>query len=200
MTGLEKIIDQILLDARTKAEGELEDAKSQAEKILTQAEAESLKLAADINRKSELEMENYKKSAASANDLYRRSQMLKNKQEVISDMIQSAYETVCNMDTDAYFSMLEKLVAKNVSKATGVLYLSDYDLKRIPEGFRQRVSEIGRNAGGSLTVSEEGKPIENGFVLVYEGIEDNCTIKALFDANRDRMQDLVHNLLYRKEV
>lgn len=200
MTGLEKIIDQILLDAKAKAEAELADAKAQADDIIAQAEAEAKKLAEDINRKSELEVENYKKSAASANDLYRRTEVLKNKQEVISDIIQSAYETVCSMDEDTYFTMLEKMVEKNVSNAAGVLYLSHNDLKRIPAGFEQRVSEIGRNAGGSLEVSKEGKPIENGFVLVYGGIEDNCTIKALFDAKRDAMQDLVHNLLYRKEV
>lgn len=200
MTGLEKIIDQILLDAKAKADEELEGAKLQAEEILAQADAEAKKLAEDINRRSELEVENYKKSAASANDLYRRTEVLKNKQEVISRIIQKAYERVCGLDADSYFAMLEKMVAKNVSAQAGVLYLSEKDMGKIPEGFEQRVSQIAENAGGTLSVSKEGKPIENGFVLVYGGIEDNCTIKALFDAKRDQMQDMVHNLLYRKGV
>ena len=96
--------------------------------------------------------------------------------------------------------MLEKMLAKNVVAQDGILCLSEKDLNRMPEGFADRVSEIAKAAGGTLVISQTGKDIENGFVLVYGGIEDNCSIKALFDAKRDDMQDTVNALLYRKEA
>ena len=49
---------------------------------------------------------------------------------------------------------------------------------------------------GSLKVSKEGKNIENGFVLVYGGIEENCTLRAMFDAKRDELSDKVHRMLF----
>ncbi len=36
--------------------------------------------------------------------------------------------------------------------------------------------------------------IDNGFILAYGGIEENCTIRAMFDAKRDELSDIVHRL------
>lgn len=200
MTGLEKIIDQILADAKTKADEITATAQAEADQILADAKQQAGKITADIQKKSETDVENYKKSAASANDLYRRTEVLKAKQEVISHMIQAAYEKVCAMEPAGYFAMLEKMLAKNVVAQDGILCLSQKDLNRMPEGFSDTVSEIAKKAGGTLEISQTGKNIENGFVLVYGGIEDNCSIKAMFDAKRDQMQDTVNALLYRKEA
>lgn len=38
--------------------------------------------------------------------------------------------------------------------------------------------------------------IDNGFILAYGGIEENCTIRAMFDAKRDELSDIVHRLLF----
>lgn len=200
MTGLEKIIQQILQDAQTQADEHIAQAKASADNILADAKVQAEQVVADIQKKSDKDVENHKKSAASANDLYRRTEVLKSKQEVISHVIQTAYESVCGMDADRYFAMLERIIAKNVTNQEGQLCLSEKDLNRMPAGFADRVSELAKNAGGVLTISPTGKQIENGFVLVYGGIEDNCTMKALFDANYDEMQDIVHALLYGKEA
>ena len=38
--------------------------------------------------------------------------------------------------------------------------------------------------------------MEGGFVLVYGGVEQNCSFAALFDAARDSLQDKLHALLF----
>ena len=35
-------------------------------------------------------------------------------------------------------------------------------------------------------ISEEARKIDGGFILVYGGIEENCTIKAVFDDEKRR--------------
>ena len=50
--------------------------------------------------------------------------------------------------------------------------------------------------GGSLTLSDEARPIGGGFLLVYGGIEENCTIKAVFDSKREELSDRVNRLLF----
>ena len=38
--------------------------------------------------------------------------------------------------------------------------------------------------------------MEGGFVLVYGGVEQNCSFAALFDTARDSLQDKLHALLF----
>ena len=51
-------------------------------------------------------------------------------------------------------------------------------------------------AGGSLTVSPEAAPIDNGFILKYGGIEENCSLRALFSSMKDQLQDKVNAALW----
>ena len=39
----------------------------------------------------------------------------------------------------------------------------------------------------ALQISAEERKIENGFVLAYGGIEENCTLQAMFDAEKRRI-------------
>lgn len=200
MTGLEKIIDQILADANREAESIIADAKKQAEEILADADRESDRITAGIRKKSEADVSNYQKRVQSSNDLYRRTETLRTKQEVIAEVISQAYEKVCSMDTETYFGMLEKMIEKYALAQDGEICFSGKDLQRMPKGFEEKIGAAAKKAGGSLTLSREGKKIDNGFVLVYGGIEENCTLRAMFDARRDEMQDTVHALLYGKEA
>ena len=196
MTGLEKITDQILADAGQEAEEIISRAEAQAEAVLAEAGREAEKITAGIRKKSAADVENHRNRVASANDLYRRTEILRRKQEVIAQVIEAAYEKVCSMDAEPYFGMLEKMIEKYALAQDGEICFSRRDLKRMPEDFKKRIAAAARNAGGALTLSEQSRDIENGFILVYGGIEENCTIRALFDSRRDAMQDQVNALLF----
>ncbi len=200
MTGLEKIIDQILAEAKAQAESVAADADRQAEEILADSRKEAERITDGIRKKSASDVENYKKRVQSANDLYRRTETLKSKQEVIAQVIARAYEKVCGMDADAYFGMLEKMIEKYALAQDGEIYFSEKDLRALPAGFEKKIHAAAKAAGGSLKLSAVGKNIENGFILVYGGMEENCTIRAMFDARRDEMQDTVNALLFGKEA
>ena len=45
-------------------------------------------------------------------------------------------------------------------------------------------------------MSRETRDIPNGFVLVYGGVEENCTLKAMFEAKRDELADKVNHLIF----
>ncbi len=45
-------------------------------------------------------------------------------------------------------------------------------------------------------LKKEPKAIPDGFVLVYGGVEENCTLKALFDVKKDQLQDKVNEILF----
>lgn len=128
--------------------------------------------------------------------MQRRTKVLAAKQDVIKEVLNEAYESLTGMEADAYFAMLLKMLGKYALPQDGEIFFSARDLKRMPAGFQDEVKKAAESQNGSLTVSEEGRNIENGFILAYGGIEENCTLQAMFDAKRDELSDKVHHLLF----
>ena len=44
-------------------------------------------------------------------------------------------------------------------------------------------------------MAKQPRPIDGGFILVYGGVEENCSIEALFYAEQERLQDKVQAFL-----
>lgn len=196
MTGLEKMKSQILDEAKALAGSKIREAESQASEILGAAKEEADKTADSISRKSEAEIANYKERVASSIDLQKRTGILSAKQEVIADVLGKSYEAVRAMDTDAYFALLEKMLDKYALAQEGEIYFSAADMVRMPSGFKAKVSKIAEGKGGKLTIAGEDKKVPDGFILVYGGVEENCTLKAMFDARKDELSDKIHQLLF----
>ena len=200
MAGLEKIIDQILADAQQQADEIVAQANAEAAQIVSDAKARADETVSASQKRSEADADSYEKRIESSNDLYRRTQTLRAKQEMISEVLSDAYERVLAMDDASYFDMLEKAVASYARPQEGQIIIAAKDRAKMPQDFAQRVEKAAQAAGGSLTLSEEERNIENGFILVYGGIEENCTIRALFDVKKEQLQDLIGSRLYGKEA
>jgi V/A-type H+-transporting ATPase subunit E len=199
MTGLEKIKNQILEEAGQKASDKRSAAEAKAEEILNTARDQAGRIAAQMEERSAADAKNYRERIKSSCDLKRRTMILEAKQEIISQVIEKAYQSLQEADAEEYFSMMEKLLCSSVQKGDGKMYLSAKDLERMPKGFADQAAEIARDKGGTLVVEKEAKAMDGGFILVYGGIEENCTWRALFDANHERLQDIAHEYLWRDE-
>ncbi len=196
MAGIDKMKSQILDEAQALAQTRISEAKAQADEILNQARAEAKKNQESISKKSEADVAAYKERIESSTDLQRRTKILKAKQGEIADVIDQAYASFETMDPQTYFSMMAKLLEKYALPEEGELFFSSADLARMPAGFEEQAKKIAEEKGGSLTLSKEGKQIENGFVLAYGGIEENCTLEAMFDSRRDELSDIVQGILF----
>lgn len=196
MSGLEKMKSQILDEANHSAEEHLAKAKTEAEAILNTAKAEAEAESQKISQKSEAEVQAYAERIKSSCDMNRKKALLQAKQEIIGDVLAQAYDRVLNLDDDAYFDMIRKILAQYVQPGSGSIYFSKKDLARMPEGFETEIQETAKRKGGTLTLSREPKEMTGGFILVYGGIEENCTMKAMFDSRRDELSDHVHELLF----
>ncbi len=196
MTGLEKMKSQILEEAKAAADNKIAEAKAKASEITSQAEAEAAKITETIAHKSEVQVANYKDRAASSGDLQRRTKILAAKQEIIAEVLDKAYQSLTTMNEDEYFAMLLKMLDKYALPENGEIFFSKADLGRMPAGFEAEAAKAAEAKGGSLVVSKEGRKIENGFVLAYGGIEENCTLQAMFDAKRDELSDKVQRILF----
>ena len=196
MAGLDKMTRQILEEAKAAADAKIEDATARAEEIISQANEEAARTSESISRKSEAEVANYRERVLSSIDLQKRTKILSAKQELIGEILDKSYESLAGMAADQYFDMLLKLLDKYVLPQEGEIYFSYADLKRMPKGYGAEVKKLSEARGGSLKVSEEGRNIENGFVLAYGGIEENCTLRAMFDEKKETLSDKVRELLF----
>lgn len=196
MAGIDNITGEILQEARTRADRLIGEAEKNAEASRQNAEEEIRKMKAASDAKAEKDAADYAKRIDSQIAMRKRQAILAARQEIIDGVIESAYGKLNNLDDAGYFSLLEKLIKKNVRAEDGVLLLSAGDLGRMPEGFAEKAAAAAKEAGGSLRISSEAANIENGFLLRYGGIDENCTLKALFREKRDQLQDQVRKALW----
>ena len=196
MAGIDKIVNEILAEARAQADKILGEARDKAAKAEEDAIAGSEEYKAKRAQEAAAKADAIRVRAESQAMLEKRQAMLGVKQGIIDEVIEKAYSTLAGQDSQAYFGMIGKLLGKAVRSGDGEICFSADDLKRLPEGFAAVVNGIASEKGGSLRVSEEAAPIENGFLLKYGGIEENCSLKALFTSMRDRLQDKVNEALW----
>ena len=114
---------------------------------------------------------------------------------MIHELLEKSRQTMETLPAAEYFANLLKLIRRYALPQEGEILFSQRDLDRLPSGFEQELAQA-LPAGGSLKVSREPRKIDGGFVLVYGGVEQNCSFAALFDAAKDRLQDKLHALLF----
>ena len=196
MAGLSTILEEIRRDGREKAEELITAAKAEAEEILGAANGKAADTAAKAEETAAQESERISARYASYADTKRKQALLSAKQDMISSCIAKAQERILTQDAGAYFAMLKKMFSERLRAGDGILYFSEQDLARLPEGFREEVSGMAKDAGGTVTVSGETRKIDGGFVLAYGGIEENCGVSAMFEEKSEQFSDAVQKLLF----
>ena len=199
-------MEQQLGAARQRAEAQKQLAAEQKALTLAQAEEEAAQIAQEARSRGEAraqEIANQTKEQAksiqsraeSAAALQKRQSVLAAKQAIIHELLEKSRQTMETLPAAEYFANLLKLIRRYALPQEGEILFSQRDLDRLPSGFEQELAQA-LPAGGSLKVSREPRKIDGGFVLVYGGVEQNCSFAALFDAAKDRLQDKLHALLF----
>ena len=196
MTGLEKILYQIEEEAKSSADKILENANQEAAGLLAQADATCQEMAEAAKVKAEAVAQDILNKSRSAAAMQRKKDLLTAKQQVIGEVIAKAQQSLYALDDEAYFALIEKMLEKFVLAEEGQIRFNAKDQKRMPAGFDKKVAAIAQKKGGQLTLSKEACEIDGGFLLVYGGIEENCSFAAMFAAEKESLQDKVHTLMF----
>lgn len=198
MSGLDKMTQQILQEAQEQADQLLIDAKEDAQKAVEQARQECEVWEQKAHVSLEKELDEFRARAASSRDLERRRAILEAKQEIIAEMIEKTCERMRQAGVEEYFETLKRMFEKFCHGEDGQMYLSAQDLARVPQEFRDLVAKIAAEKGGSIELQDVPGRIPDGFLLVYGGIEENCTFEAVIESDRSRLQDQVNTMLWRE--
>ena len=196
MTGLEKITSEIKAEAEKSVAATIDKANAEASSILAGAEKEAAEAIEKVNHDVSVRLSASKSTAESAAALRKRRLILEEKQKLIGEVIEEAKNLIYALPDNVYFEKILKLAEKNVSPAEGTIIFNAKDLSRLPADFETKLNVVAVAKGGKLTVSKETRPIDGGFVLLYEGIDQNCSITSLFETHIESVQDKIQKLLF----
>ena len=196
MAGVDRITEEILQEAKAGAQELLGEAKKKAEAVTEQAREEASKIVESGEKEAAALLQQQEERAHSSAAMRLKQAMLAAKQEVIDDIIGKAYEKLAGQEADGYFGMVVALLKKNIHAGDGVICFSKEDLQRLPAGFEKVAGKVESEAGGSLTVDPVPAKIANGFILKYGGVEENCSLNALFAQSKEALRDSVSSILW----
>lgn len=197
MTGLEKILDQIIQNAREKADVIQDQAKVAATERIRRAE-EQLKIkeeeeSARIEEHCHALVER-KTSAAMRKG---RQIILEKKQALIETAVAGAKEKFLEMDTKEYLAFVLRCLEPYQKESSAVLRFvngkGENSLKKISiEEVKKAVLEKFPSIQMGEDIPSEG----GGFILTLGAIEIDMTFAALLREKMDEMRDLANRLLF----
>lgn len=196
MTGLEKMKSQILQEADNTAREMLLKAREDGACIVEGTKKEAKKEAESIHVRSQERITVHRERIEASKKYERRTKMLAAKQEVIADVVGRAYDAVKEMKDSDYFELLLGLLGRCVQSKVGKMYLSVEDYAKLPSDFREKAKAIAKEKGGEILFFAESESVEKGFVLAYDGIEENCMIRSVFESKREKLEDTIRNILF----
>ena len=195
MDGIEKIIDRISGDAQREVDDVLAQARAEADKILSQYQAQAKAEADDILARGQKAAVERGERLASVAQLECRKDVLRAKQEVIEEAFQLAMDKLTQLPQEAYVSLLADLAVEASSKGNEKLIFSVADRARVGKAVVVAANEkLGDK--GQLTLAQETRPMQGGFILSDGAVEVNCTFETLVRLQRGTLSTQVAGVLF----
>ena len=190
MEGKKAIVDRILSDAEEQAKSILKDAKirKQAEQDAARQEAAEYLEKSRRALKSEAENQISRRETVAALDC--RKLLLQAKREVLESVIQAAQKKACKMPKEKYLKVLEKLLKENAETGDEIV-LSE----SAPVGERE-VMALAVCKERKLSFAATVGKFSGGLILVSDKCDKDCSFEALFEANRNELEEEIAGDLF----
>lgn len=199
MTGIEKITNQITQEAEQAALEELTRTTTDCAAIIESAKSEAKKEAEKIIENAKRKASEIEGRAISSAQFDRRNRLLKFKQDYIENVIEWTKTDLSDLDDKEYFAALLELVKIHSRKGNTVICFNKKDLTRVPSDFEAKAFEI---TGQKASLHADPYNISSGFVLLYDGIDINCSFEKIFESMIDDLRDAAGKILFpvKKEI
>lgn len=220
MTGLEKITERILADARADAEATEKTAAEKIAKIRAAGQAQADAIADRERERLEQDCENLILRARSTAEMTRRDLLLEKRAALVDEAFDRAMREIAEMDREKYKNLLVSLLCT----ALAAQYTSEEESMRLygedirPQAYEVKlnlrdlnscgkdlVAMARRRAAGKnyyemferVHVSEKTAPIDGGLLLLCGDIETNCSFSMILAGLREELEPQVGKILFR---
>ena len=193
MSGLDSIIDIIDSQGRQNENNIIRTAQEKASAIEADGDKKAESAYNDYMKKSLIKAETDFRNACNSVDAVNRRKILECKVDIINSTTENIINRLENLPDAEYFDMILRLIGKRLHTGAGEIFFSQKDLGRLPADFTEKLSEI---SGGKVKISDIPADIDNGFVLKYGFISENCTFREVIESEKDRIRDILAGILF----
>lgn len=197
MSGLDEILNIIDDQCRQNEESIIGSANQKAGVIKSEGEQKAEKAYGEYLAKAEADAKTEFVNACASVDSDMKRQILDSKVKLIDSAVEAALDKLANLPADEYFAMIKRLVGQKLRKGDAVLALSKKDLSRLPADFEADIKSAAAKLGGTIEISGESADINDGFILSYGLISENCSFRAIIESERDEVRDTAALKLFR---
>lgn len=196
MNGIDKIIGRIDGDVQNETDAILASARAEAEKIAAGYQAKARAEAEEIMEKGRKAAGERGGRLDSVAQLECRKENLAAKQTVIEEAFALARTKLRAMPEAEYVALLARLAAETSSTGREKLIFSQADRARVGKAVVLAANERLAQKEGMLTLAEETRPMDGGFVLSDGAVEVNCSFEALIRMKKAEITGEVSAVLF----
>lgn len=199
MSGIEKILRKIEAETDESCNALLTQAKERAERILAEAAEEGQKIRTDILNKAQIKQALELGVAQTGALREQRMTLLQAKASLANEIIDEALARLHGLEDREYFEVIEGLVKAYARKGKGNLRFNPHDLNRLPTGFEAKLNQA-LAPDQEVAISQVPSAIDGGFVIEYEGIDQNCSFASMVEADLESIKDDLNTILFPGEA
>lgn len=196
MSGIDGILNIIDSQQKQTENNIIRSAEEKARVIETEGDSKAEKAYNEYMKKALEKAENDYRNACNSTDAENKRRILKCRVELIETAIQKVIEKLSGLPDSEYFEMLLKLAGRKLHKGDGIIYFGKNDLARLPADFSAKLAVIATGADGTVRISATPADIENGFILEYGLISENCSFRAILESEKDSVRDILAKELF----
>ena len=195
MNGIEKITARINEDSQKENDALLAEARAQAAELTAKYQAEAKAAADEVLSQGRAAAQARTSHLDSMAQMECRKAVLAAKQDVIEEAFQAAHKKLLELPSEQYVALLANLAAKASVTGQEKLIFSPSHRAQVGKAVVVAANEkIGPSA--ALTLSEESRPMDGGFILSDGAVEVNCTFDTLIRLQRGALAGEVAKVLF----
>ncbi|MDD7515670.1 V-type ATP synthase subunit E [Ruminococcus flavefaciens] len=197
MAGLDDILNLIEAQQKQAEDSIMKAAASKARSIKADGAEKAQKAYEEHLAKAKAQAEkDFENSCASADAAMKRK-LLACKVELIDETIEKTIKKLRSLPDKEYFELIIKLAERHIQPDNGIIALGKKDLSRVPSDFESKLNEAAKPKNGSIRLAEKAADIDDGFILSYGLISENCSFRAIIESEKDEIRDTAARALFR---
>ncbi len=196
MPGIDKILDNINQQGRENADAVINSAEKKAQDIRLKGDAYAEKAYNEYISSFKTKMELEYSSACATAESAMKKEILKCKSDCIDKAVETALQKLHSLPDDEYFALILRLAGDKLRSGKGTIYFGKRDLARLSADFEKTLRLLAETAGSSLIISDTPADIDDGFILCYGNIYENCSFRDIAESEKNAVRDLAASILF----
>ncbi|MBQ6182121.1 MAG: H(+)-transporting ATPase [Ruminococcus sp.] len=196
MSGIDEILEMISAQQKETEDSIIKAAQSKAAQIISEGEVRAKAAYEEYIQNAKQRSERDYENGCNAADAEMKRRILASKVDLVDEAIEKTIAKLKALPDAEYFELLARLVQKHLRSGEGVISLGSNDLKRVPADFEKKLGEQAAGADGTIRLSKEPADIDDGFILSYGLISEDCSFRAIIEAETEGVRDIAAKELF----